>query len=577
MNVRHSLIGGFGVMLLAILSVVLLASVMMSRLESQWSEMSTVVNKRHHLMMTGSLHLGYATLHFTNLVRDGGNDADRFLQELNSVGDAVAAYRSTGSLSQEEQMLLDKASSYIGLYRADLRHVLELRAAKTDTTDLRFQVQSENDKLLAMVIRKLTDLTNSRTDRAAEEISRQIRANRTGLLLAALIAAAAVIATGILAARAIIRHEAGRNRAMRSLEIEITEHERAEEMIHIQAAELEQEVAERQMAQESLQEQAQELEAETEKLQQTQEELERLNEELEQRVRERTAELSEKNDEIQRAYDDLKRIQAQLLHQDKMASIGQLAAGVAHEINNPMGFIISNLGSLGKYVEKLAAFLDANERHLAGSEPAVAELVVQERKKYKIDHIRKDLPDLISESLEGAERVRKIVQDLKGFSRIDSSADDPNDINEGLERTLSIAWNELKYKATVTKDYGELPLVRCNLGQMNQVFLNILVNAAHAIEERGVIRIATWAEAGVVKIAISDTGGGIPAGNAEHIFEPFFTTKEVGKGTGLGLSIAYDIVVNKHGGQIEVESEMDTGSTFTITLPVQGTADSQSV
>jgi two-component system NtrC family sensor kinase len=202
--------------------------------------------------------------------------------------------------------------------------------------------------------------------------------------------------------------------------------------------------------------------------------------------------------------------------------------------------------------------------------------VVQERKNLKIDRICNDLPELISESLEGAERVRKIVQDLRSFSRIDSSESSLSDINEGLESTLSIAWNELKYKATVQKEYGQLPKIWCNMGQLNQVFLNILVNAAHAIEEQGEIRIATHTENGSVRIAISDSGGGIAPENVRRIFDPFFTTKEVGKGTGLGLAIAYDIIVNKHGGVIEVESEPGRGSTFTITLPVKKEAETPS-
>ena len=306
--------------------------------------------------------------------------------------------------------------------------------------------------------------------------------------------------------------------------------------------------------------------------------LSEMNEELEKEIGEReqaekklleyAGNLAASNRELLRAYETLKTVQSQLLQQDKMASIGQLAAGVAHEINNPIGFIISNMGSLGRYVDKLTAFLDSHEQLCGGCDPAIRELMMQEREKYKIDHICKDLPELIAESFEGAERIRKIVQDLKSFSRIDSSAGALSDINEGLESTLSIAWNELKYKAAVTREYGQLPQVWCNLGQLNQVFLNMLVNAAHAIEEQGEIRIATWHEDGSVRIAISDTGQGIPPENVSRIFEPFFTTKEVGKGTGLGLAIAYDIVVNKHGGAIEVTSETGAGTTFTITLPV---------
>jgi signal transduction histidine kinase len=292
------------------------------------------------------------------------------------------------------------------------------------------------------------------------------------------------------------------------------------------------------------------------------------HEHLELLVNERTAELNERNIEVQQAYDDLKKVQAQLLQQDKMASVGQLAAGVAHEINNPMGFIISNLGSLGKYVEKLTSYLAADENVLNECDPAIREMAIQERQKYKIDHICRDMPELIAESSDGAQRVRQIVQDLKSFSRVDGGEFANADINDGLDSTLSIAANELKYKAAVTREYSELPKVWCNMGQLNQVFLNILVNAAHAIEERGEIRIVTREEAGSVLIAISDSGGGILPENLKKIFDPFFTTKEVGKGTGLGLAIAYDIITNKHGGLIEVESKIGVGTTFTITLPV---------
>ncbi|MFZ4856534.1 MAG: ATP-binding protein [Desulfuromonadaceae bacterium] len=258
-----------------------------------------------------------------------------------------------------------------------------------------------------------------------------------------------------------------------------------------------------------------------------------------------------------------------LQHQDKMSSIGQLAAGVAHEINNPMGYIISNLASLSKYVDKLTTYLDATEQCFDESESGIREYLARERKKYKIDRIRQDLPELIAETREGADRVRTIVQDLKNLSRLATSTCEFSDINKGLESTLSIAWNELKYKATVNREFGQLPPVWCNMGQLNQVFLNILVNAAHAIEGLGEIRIVTRAEAESVKIAISDSGCGIAPEHVRRIFDPFFTTKEVGKGTGLGLAIAYDIVVDKHGGSINVASEIGTGTTFTITLPVK--------
>jgi len=371
---------------------------------------------------------------------------------------------------------------------------------------------------------------------------------------------------------AISLHAARLCETNEQMRLEIVVRKQAEEELHLQAVELEQEMAERQMAQETLQEQATLLEEEVEKRQKAQDELEKLNDNLELRVQDRTSELSERNAEVQRAYDDLKRVQGQLLQQDKMASIGHLAAGVAHEINNPMGFIISNLGSLGRYVEKLSAYMDAIERYFAGCEPAILEFLAQERKKNKIDRICQDLPDLISESLEGAQRVRKIVQELKSFSRLDAADYGYADINEGLESTLSIVSNELKYKAKVDKEYGQLPPVLCNLGQLNQVFMNILVNAAQSIPVQGTIRIKTWSDGALVRIDISDTGAGMGEETVRRIFDPFFTTKEVGQGTGLGLSIAYDIVVNKHGGSIAVTSAIGQGSTFTIELPVTGSA-----
>jgi len=314
------------------------------------------------------------------------------------------------------------------------------------------------------------------------------------------------------------------------------------------------------------------------RLKQAFDQLRHLNKELEQEITERTRaekqlqeyaeDLAGSNSELLRAYAELQSTQSRLLQQDKLASIGQLAAGVAHEINNPIGFIISNLGSLGKYAEKLGAYLDSTEQYFAANEPVATEFLALEKNKFKIDRIRRDLPELITESQEGAERVRRIVQDLKSFSRVDNADLAYADINEGLESTLCIAWNELKYKAILIREFGILPKICCNLGQLNQVFLNILVNAAHAIEDRGEIRITTREEEGSLKVVISDTGCGISPENTGRIFDPFFTTKEIGKGTGLGLSIAYDIIVNKHGGTIAVTSEVGKGSTFTITLPI---------
>jgi len=279
-------------------------------------------------------------------------------------------------------------------------------------------------------------------------------------------------------------------------------------------------------------------------------------------------ELTRKNLRLNEALAALKHSQAKVLHQEKMASIGQLAAGVAHEINNPIGFIQSNLTTLGKYLSRLSGFLAVQSGCIAaGAPPEQVESVRQEQARLKIDYIVKDLEDLVRESLEGAERVRSIVADLKSFSRVDESEFKQADLNECLRSTINIAWNEIKYKATLKKELGEIPLTRCYPQQMNQVFMNLLVNAAHAIEDQGTITVRSWEEDGYVSVSVADTGQGIPEANLNRIFEPFFTTKEVGKGTGLGLSITYDIV-KKHNGEITVQSEPGKGTVFTVRIPV---------
>lgn len=276
-----------------------------------------------------------------------------------------------------------------------------------------------------------------------------------------------------------------------------------------------------------------------------------------------------KNHELENAYNELKIAQGKVIQQEKMASIGQLAAGVAHEINNPTGFIMSNLGTLQKYVDRITEFIRIQTESLAGLPAESAEAVTQQRKALKVDFITDDLKSLVKESLEGADRIKKIVQDLKNFSRVDEAEMKMADINSGIESTINIVWNELKYKATLKKEYGNIPQTKCNPGQLNQIFMNILVNAAHAIEKQGEIGIRTWAVDNAIKVTIADTGCGIPKDKINRIFEPFYTTKEVGKGTGLGLSIAYDIV-KKHNGMIDVKSEVGKGTTFTVTIPITG-------
>jgi signal transduction histidine kinase len=284
-----------------------------------------------------------------------------------------------------------------------------------------------------------------------------------------------------------------------------------------------------------------------------------------------TTELHRTTQELEKALDELNEAQSQIYQQEKMASIGQLAAGVAHEINNPMGFITSNLGSLDKYVSRLSEFIAVVDQALQDCcDEAQAGPVQDARKRLKIDLILGDAHDLIVESLEGGARVRRIVQDLKSFSRMDQVETVLVDLNESLETTINIAWNELKYIADLHREFGDIPKVNCFPQQLNQVFLNLLVNAAHALgETHGEITVQTEQQGEQVLVKISDTGCGMHEEVQRRIFEPFFTTKEVGKGTGLGLSISYDII-KKHGGSIEVQSEVGRGTTFTVRLPIEG-------
>jgi len=279
--------------------------------------------------------------------------------------------------------------------------------------------------------------------------------------------------------------------------------------------------------------------------------------------------LETKNKELEDAYSELKLTQSKILQQEKMASIGQLAAGVAHEINNPMGFISSNLGTLNKYLDRVYEYMGLLAETAGQAQaPEVSARLEDARRRLKVDFIIDDTQKLIAESLEGADRVKTIVQNLKSFSRVDQAEAKLFDVNECIETTLNIVWNELKYKATVKKEYGALPVTMCYPQQLNQVFMNLLVNAGQAIEDQGEITIRTRHQDGTIFASVSDTGAGISPDKLALIFEPFFTTKEVGKGTGLGLSITYDIV-KKHDGEITVESEVGKGTTFTVRLPVR--------
>ncbi|MEP6881041.1 MAG: two-component regulator propeller domain-containing protein [Dokdonella sp.] len=283
---------------------------------------------------------------------------------------------------------------------------------------------------------------------------------------------------------------------------------------------------------------------------------------LEDLVRDRTAELVTVNHKLAGT-------QTQLLQSAKMASVGLLAAGVAHEINNPIGYVRSNLTSLTNYVENIFSVLRGYEQlEKAITDPPPELASVQKLKQHvELDYVREDIVNLLSESVEGVKRVQKIVQDLKDFSHVDEAEWQETDIHDCIDNTLNVIAHELKYKADVVKEYGTLPRIECFPFQLEQVFMNLLMNAAQAIEDRGTVTIRTGSDDGEVWIAISDTGKGIDSENLDRIFEPFFTTKPVGIGTGLGLSVSYGIV-QKHGGTIEVASDLGNGTTFTIKLPL---------
>lgn len=302
--------------------------------------------------------------------------------------------------------------------------------------------------------------------------------------------------------------------------------------------------------------------------------------ELETRVEERIKELAGMNEalikstkELESANRALQDSQVQLVQSEKMASLGQLAAGIAHEINNPIGFILSNLNTLNEYVKVFKKLLAEYEKFIDKTKNLkqhkdFVSAIMDVREENSLDYIIKDVDNLFKETKIGADRVKDIVEGLRTFAHTDETTMVQTDINRCLENTLKIVWNEIKYKCDIEKKFEKLPLVSCHPGQINQVFLNLLVNAAQAIRGEGTITIETSLAGSHVLIKISDTGGGISAENLLRVFDPFFTTKEVGKGTGLGLSISHGII-QKHGGTIEVKSKVGEGSVFTIKLPVK--------
>lgn len=300
-------------------------------------------------------------------------------------------------------------------------------------------------------------------------------------------------------------------------------------------------------------------------------ELRRHQHHLDKLVEERTAELHASNQK-------LKQTQAKMIQSEKMACIGQLAAGMAHEINNPIGFINSNLYTIKDYCRELKELLVRYGKleSVVGADTVghssisdLLEDIRQYKETIEYDYIKEELECVLDESKTGVERVARIISDLKNFAHEDSGAVEYVNINQGIESTLNIIQNQLNATSSVNKDLGELPPVKCDLEQMNQVFMNLLINAGQSIDANGVIDIRTRCVENLVEIVVKDNGCGIPSDIKPKIFDPFFTTKEVGNGTGLGLNLVYNIV-KSHNGSIDVESEVGIGTTFTLRLDVDG-------
>lgn len=292
---------------------------------------------------------------------------------------------------------------------------------------------------------------------------------------------------------------------------------------------------------------------------------------------ERSIEISSR--EYNENLEKIEKLQTKIIQQEKMAGIGQLSAGIAHEINNPLGFVKCNMYTLENYKNKLKKllelFINIEETIKESHEDlynAIFKEMTEYKSKNKISFVFEDMDDIISESKDGINRIENIVRSLLGFARgVSSSKFTEYDINSNIKSTITIAYNEIKYYAQIEENLEETPIIKAIDGEINQVLLNMLLNAAHAIKLKGiqgVIKIHTYCEDDYVKCEISDNGVGISEGNIRNIFNPFFTTKPVGMGTGLGLSISHDIIVNKHFGTIEVNSTLGEGTTFIISLPV---------
>ncbi len=277
-------------------------------------------------------------------------------------------------------------------------------------------------------------------------------------------------------------------------------------------------------------------------------------------IAESISQLEEANQQLEKANKELQETQAQLVHSAKMVSLGQLVAGVAHELNNPIGFIDSNMAHLEAYSKNLIQLIQLMQNN--------PQKVEKFKEDIDYDYLVKDLPKLIKSCQDGSKRVMDIVVSLRSFSRIDDSTLQDYHLKENIQNTLELLSGEIKTRIQVDLDIEDSLKIQCNAGQINQVLMNIISNAAHAIEDKGHIKIVATKHDQQVKITIEDNGRGIPSDHIHHVFDPFFTTKAVGQGTGLGLSISYNLV-QKHGGQITVTSEENKGTTFIITLPLE--------
>lgn len=275
-----------------------------------------------------------------------------------------------------------------------------------------------------------------------------------------------------------------------------------------------------------------------------------------------------KLEELHRANQEIKTTQGHLVQSAKMISLGQIVAGVAHELNNPIGFIYSNMHHLTEYLDRIQKLIEQYRQQRNDLAPNHRSEIEKLEDEMDIDFVLKDMEDLTRSCMEGAKRTKDIVLGLRTFSRMDESTFRPEDIHEGLKSTLRLLATEFKDRIQLHEQYGELPAVECSLSQMNQVFMNLLSNAAQAIQGKGDIWVRTSVQDDKVRIEIEDSGAGIPKEHLEKIFDPFFTTKKVGEGTGLGLSIAYGLV-QKHRGTISVYSELGKGTRFVILIPVR--------